>query len=174
MGTPGKDDMKTRILCLVGRSNTGKTTLIERLIPLLAAKGITVATIKHHEQPFEIDYEGKDTHRHKKAGAKTAMIISSQRLAMVKDLDEPLTVEEIAGRYAGDVDLVIVEGYKAAELPKIEIYNVREDLPPVAAKDKDLVALVTDAPISASVPVFSRDDIEAITSFIILRFGLKK
>ncbi|HUJ69190.1 MAG TPA: molybdopterin-guanine dinucleotide biosynthesis protein B [Syntrophorhabdales bacterium] len=166
--------MVTRILCLVGRSNTGKTTLIERLIPLLAAKGITVATIKHHEHPFEIDYEGKDTYRHKKAGAKTAMIVSSQRLAMVKDLDENLTIEEIAARYAGDVDLVIVEGYKAAALPKIEVYNVREDLPPVAAKDKDLVALVTDAPIPASVPLFSRDDIESVASFIIRRFGLQK
>lgn len=166
--------MATKVFCVVGRSNTGKTTLIERLIPLLAAKGITVATIKHHEHPFEIDYEGKDTYRHKKAGAKTAMIVSSQRLAMVKDLERDLTIEEIAAGYAGDVDLVIVEGYKAAALPKIEVYNVREDLPPVAAKDKDLVALITDSPIPASVPVFPRDDVKAIASFIIRHFGLQK
>lgn len=174
MGAPDEEEMLTPILCLVGRSNTGKTTLIERLIPSFAAKGVTVATIKHHEHPFEIDYEGKDTYRHKKAGAKTAMIVSSQRLAMVKDLERGLTIEEITAQYAGDVDLVIVEGYKAAALPKIEVYNYREDLVPVAAQDKDLVALVTDAPISASVPVFSREDIEGIATFIMRHFGLRE
>ena len=78
--------MKIPVLCFVGRSNTGKTTLIEKLIPLLKSRGIRVATIKHHNHDFEIDQEGKDTYRHKKAGAHLSMIVSPKKLALVEDL----------------------------------------------------------------------------------------
>jgi len=156
----------TPVLCFVGRSNTGKTTVIERLIPMLKAKGITVATIKHHNHPFEIDYEGKDTYRHKAAGARTAMIVSSRKFALVKDLDRELSLTQIVAQYADDVDLVIVEGYKAERLPKIEVYNFREHTPPVAADDANLLALISDIEVPARVPVFLRDDIQSIAAFV--------
>ena len=164
----------TPVLCFVGRSNTGKTTVIERLIPMLKAKGITVATIKHHNHPFEIDYEGKDTYRHKAAGARTAMIVSSRKIALVKDLDRELSLTQIVAQYAHDVDLVIVEGYKAERLPKIEVYNFREHTPPLAADDANLLALISDIEMPARVPVFLRDDIQGIAAFIVRELKLEK
>jgi molybdopterin-guanine dinucleotide biosynthesis protein B len=162
------------VFCVVGRSNTGKTTLIERLIPVLASKGVRVATIKHHDRPFEMDLQGKDTYRHKSAGAKAAMIVSDRKLGLVKDLEREMHVDELVARYMDDVDLVIVEGYKQEPLPKIEVYNYRENDPPVAAEDEFLVAIVADAPVPAAVPVFLRDDIEAIAAFIMQKFELER
>lgn len=173
--------MKPAIFCVVGRSKTGKTTLIERLIPLFASRGIGVATVKHHHGPFEMDIEGKDTYRHKKAGARATMIVSEGTFGLVKDVEEEMGVRELAARYMNDVDLVIVEGYKKARLPKIEVYRYREGEPPVAAGDEKLVALVSDQTIpaamsaamsSAAVPVFLRDDVEGIVELLVEKLGL--
>jgi molybdopterin-guanine dinucleotide biosynthesis protein B len=164
--------MKTPVFCIVGRSNTGKTTLIERLIPYFKSRGMSVGTIKHHNRPFEMDRKGKDTYRHKKAGAKAAMIVSERKLGLVRDLDREMSIDELVARYMDDVDLVIVEGYKQEPLPKIEVYNYRETVPPIAAEDELLVAIVSDAPIPAPVPVFLRDDVHAIAAFIMQRFDL--
>lgn len=164
--------MKPAVFCIVGRSNTGKTTLIERLIPLLTARGIKVATIKHHHKPIEMDLAGKDTHRHKQAGAHASMIVAGKRLGLIKDVDEEMGVGELVAQYMDDADLVIVEGYKKAAMPKIEVYNYREDDPPVAREDERLVAIVSDRKITARVPVFLRDEVEAIADFVIQHFGL--
>jgi molybdopterin-guanine dinucleotide biosynthesis adapter protein len=158
--------MNIPVLCLVGRSNTGKTTLIEKLIPLLGAWGFRVATIKHHNHNFEIDREGKDTYRHKKAGARLSMIVSPNKLAFVKDLKDELPLDEILSRYVRDVDLVIVEGYKEESMPKIEVYTYAEDCPPVALGDKNLLAVVSDRLFGLPVPVFLRDDITGIAEFV--------
>lgn len=166
--------MKPVVFCIVGRSNTGKTTLVERLIPRLTSKGISVATIKHHHEPFEMDIKGKDTYRHKKAGARAAMIVSGGRLGLVADIEEGMGVAELVARYMNDVDLVVVEGYKKANLPKIEVYNYGDDDPPVTQGDERLVAIVSDKLMSASVPVFLRDDAEAIAEFVVERFGLER
>jgi molybdopterin-guanine dinucleotide biosynthesis adapter protein len=166
--------VKPVVFCIVGRSNTGKTTLIERLIPLLVAKGIRVATIKHHHKPIEMDVVGKDTQRHKQAGAQASMIVAGKRLGLVADVEEEMGVGELVARYMTGVDLVIVEGYKKEPLPKIEVYNYREDDPPVAGEDERLVAIVSDREIAARVPVFLRDEVEAIVEFVVERFGLGK
>jgi molybdopterin-guanine dinucleotide biosynthesis protein B len=163
--------MRPLVFCIVGRSKTGKTTLIERMIPYLTSKGIVVATIKHHHEPFEMDVEGKDTYRHKKAGARAAMIVSEKRLGLVKDMEEEMGVRELVARYMNDVDLVIVEGYKKASLPKIEVYSHREE-GPVAEGDERLMAIVADRPMDAPVPVFMRDDVEAIAGFVMETLGL--
>jgi molybdopterin-guanine dinucleotide biosynthesis adapter protein len=154
-------------ISIVGRSKTGKTTFIEKLIPVLIGKGLRVATIKHHPHDFEIDIPGKDTYRHKKAGAKTVILASPGKIAMVKDIEKDLPVREILSRYVDDVDILITEGYKKEDLPKIEVYPKQEGVGPVCIDDRNLAAIVTDVRFSATVPVFLRDDPEGVAEFII-------
>jgi len=155
------------VLSIVGRSKTGKTTLIEKLIPLLKSRGLRIATVKHHHGDFEIDREGKDTYRHKAAGAKTVLLASPEKIAFVMDIDEELKVQEIVDRYVRGVDLVITEGYKRETFPKIEVFNWKENIDPVCLGDETLIAIVTDKPINAPVKQFLRDDVEDIAEFIL-------
>lgn len=161
------------VLSFVGRSKTGKTSLIERLIPFFRAKGITVSVIKHHHLDFEIDIPGKDTYRFKQAGARTVIISSPNKIAIIKDNVRNPKIEDIISEYATETDVVIVEGYKKAKLPKIEVYLNRENQPPVCIDDKNLLAIVTDLPFSARVPVFLRDDTEGISEFIFSHFAFR-
>jgi len=161
------EKVKIPILSFVGRSGTGKTTVIERLIPQLKACGIRVATIKHHLHDFDMDREGKDSYRHKKAGAKLAMIVSPGKVALVEDVDGELGLVELISRHVHDVDLVITEGYKTEDVPRIEVYNVRNHEPPVSLGHRNLLALITDMPMDAPVPVLQRDDIGKLVEFII-------
>ena len=158
-------------LAFVGRSNTGKTTVIERLIPILVEKGIRVAVIKHHPHDFDIDIPGKDTYRYKKAGATMSVLASPRKIAVVKDTEDELTLKEIISRYVSDVDFLIIEGFKKENVPKIEVFQRKEgaDLP-VRWGDKNLIALVTDESVETSLPVFLRNDIQGIARFIIDRF----
>lgn len=155
---------------MIGRSNTGKTTVIEKLIPILKARGIRVATIKHHPHDFHIDIEGKDSYRHKKAGARLTIIASPSKIGIVEDLERELALEEIISRYVSGVDLVITEGYKRERMPKIEVYNYRENEPPLITDDRNGVAIIADRPVAAHVPVFFRDDVEKIAEFVIEKF----
>ncbi len=155
------------VLSIVGRSKTGKTTLIEKLIPLLKSRGLTIATIKHHHGDFETDRKGKDTYRHKAAGAKTVLLASPEKIALVTDVDEELRAREIIDRYVRSVDLVITEGYKRETFPKIEVFNWKENTDPVCLGDESLIAIVTDKPINAPVKQFLRDDVEGIAEFIL-------
>jgi molybdopterin-guanine dinucleotide biosynthesis protein B len=166
------DKMKIPVISIVGRAKTGKTTFIEKLIPLLVDKGVRVAVIKHHLHDFDFDIPGKDTYRHKKAGARTVILSSPGKIAMVKDTEKDLSIEEIVSGYIDGVDLLITEGYKKADMPKIEVYPKKEGLEPVCVDDRNLVAIVTDVPFLSSVPVFQRDDAESVASFIISRFQL--
>ncbi|OPY62570.1 MAG: Molybdopterin molybdenumtransferase [Syntrophorhabdaceae bacterium PtaU1.Bin034] len=167
------DNIRLPVVSFIGRSNTGKTTLVERLIPLLVSRGIRIATIKHHHlEDFEIDQEGKDSYRHKKAGARIAMIASAKKIALVEDVERDLGLHEIRARYVRDVDLFIAEGFKEEKVPKIEVYNYSEAKPPLATNDSDLLAIVSDRSVTASVPVFLRDDIERIADFIVKHFKL--
>ena len=161
------------VISFVGRSNSGKTTFLEKLIPVLKELGVRVATIKHDVHDFEIDHEGKDTYRHKKAGARITMIASPKKLALVEDLDSELPLETIVTRYVRNIDLVMTEGYKKEQMPKIEVYAFREDVPPLALDDPNVLAIVADVPLDAHVPVFSRDNPAPVADFIIEKFGLK-
>lgn len=157
------------ILSIVGRAKTGKTTLIEKLIPLLCEKGLEVATIKHHHGRFDMDVPGKDTDRHKRAGAVLTIIASPTRIGLVRDLDRELDLREIVRSYAGTVDLVITEGYKKASTPKIEVLSPTATEGPACADDPDLIALVTDQGGRYRVPVFSPGDPVGIVRFIMER-----
>jgi molybdopterin-guanine dinucleotide biosynthesis protein B len=159
------------LVSFVGRSNTGKTTVIERLIPILIERGLKVAIIKHHPHDFEIDIPGKDTYRYKKAGAAMAILASPHKVAVVEDTEAELTLEEIITRYIHDVDLLIVEGFKREAIPKIEVFQRKTDGDaPVCAGNRNLIAIVTDESIVTSLPVFSRDDVGGVAEFILSRF----
>lgn len=165
-------EKKIPVISIVGRSKTGKTTFIEKLIPVLMSKGIRVATIKHHPHDFDIDIPGKDTYRHKKAGAKTVILSSPGKIAMVKDTERDLSIQEILTSYVDDVDILITEGYKKEDMPKIEVFQKKEGLKPVCDNDRNLLAIITDTPFNSHVPVFLRDDIERAAGFIISRLKL--
>ncbi len=158
------------VVSIVGQSKTGKTTLIERLIPTLKERGIDIAVIKHHHLDFEVDIPGKDTHRFKQAGAKITVIASPVKLAMVTSLEKDPKPGEIISQYIKDVDLIIIEGYKKERIPKIEVYRHKKGSVPVCLNDNLLMAIVTDLPFDSHVPVFHMDDIEVIADFIVSRF----
>lgn len=161
--------MSTPILCFVGRSNSGKTTLIERLIPELVQAGYRVATIKHAGHGFDLDTEGKDSWRHKRAGASAVMILSKGSLAMFSDVSDDIKVEELRNRFLDpSVDLIIAEGWKSEGYPKIVV--VRDQLGEVPVSQDRLLAVVSAQPIDLPVPCFDRDDVPAIAELIVRHF----
>jgi molybdopterin-guanine dinucleotide biosynthesis adapter protein len=157
------------VVSIVGTSNTGKTTLIEGIIPKLVAMGLKVATIKHHFGGFDIDIPGKDSYRHKQAGAATTIITAPGKIALVADLRGDLSLAEVMSRYVRDVDILIAEGYKGEPVAKIEVYRKKTTEGPVCLNDPNLLALVTDEEITASVPVFKADDVAGVTALIVSR-----
>ena len=160
--------MSTPILCFVGRSNSGKTTLIERLIPQLVQAGYRVATIKHAGHGFDLDTEGKDSWRHKRAGADTVMVISRGSLAMFSDVSDEIKIEELRDRFLDhQIDLIIAEGWKSEGLPKIVV--VRDQLGEVPVSQEGLLAVVSNKPMDLPVPCLDADDIASLTELITRR-----
>jgi len=162
--------MHPPIVSLVGRPDSGKTTLLERLLPELGRRGIRVGTIKHHVHAFEMDTPGKDTWRHKKAGAHTICLSSPTGLGVIRDVDYDHPVEELVARYFTEVDLVIVEGYKKAQLAKIEVFRQEISPSPLPGRDHTWHAFVTDDQVQTDLPCFSPSDIKGIADFIQERF----
>ena len=111
------------IISIVGKSDSGKTTLLEKLVPELTRRGYRIATIKHDVHGFEVDQEGKDSWRHKQAGAHTVVISSPNKIALIRDVEKDLNLEEIRERLIQDVDLILSEGYKKDVQPKIEVFR---------------------------------------------------
>ncbi len=156
------------LVAIVGNSNTGKTTLIEKLIPNLKQRGFTVGTVKHTHHGFKMDKPGKDTWRHQTAGADTVVAVSPRRIAIVKKA--PLDTLEAALPYLGDRDIVLAEGFKGGNCPKIEIFRKASGGQPVCLEDPRLVALVADVEIETALPIFGLDDVDLIADFIEKRF----
>ncbi len=152
------------VISVVGKSNVGKTTLIEKLIPELKKRGYRIGVVKHAHHGFNIDQEGKDSWRHKAAGADTVMVASPGKIAMVKD--EPCEGLDCLETYFQDMDLVITEGYKKADRPKIEVLRESINTHPVCQKNDHLFAVVTDTRVDVSVPQFGFDDIESLIDLI--------
>lgn len=162
-------------IAFVGRSKTGKTTLIERLISMFVDQGIKVAVIKHHPHDFEIDVPGKDTYRYKKAGATMSILASPAKIAIVEDTDTEQTLHQILSHYVRNVNLTIIEGFKREDTPKIEVFRRTQEADrPVCEGDKNLIAIVSDDPVATKLPVFSRSDVFGIARFVIERFILRK
>ena len=158
------------IVTLVGRPDSGKTTLLEKLIPELSARGYSVGTIKHHVHEFEMDKPGKDTWRHKQAGARTVALSSPTGLGIIRDVDCDSTIEELVGRYYHDVDLVIAEGYKRLTLPKIEVHRQALHSEPLPNRDETWVAMVSDVEINSDLPCFDLNDAVTLADFLIEKF----
>jgi molybdopterin-guanine dinucleotide biosynthesis protein B len=157
-----------QIICIVGRSQSGKTTLIEKLIPVLMRKGYRIGTIKHSHHVFDFDKTGKDSWRHKDAGAETVIIASPGKIAMVKN-DHQGTLESLQN-YFDDLDLVITEGYKKARQPKIEVVRAARHRQALLLDDPHLAAVVSDVALEVAVPVFTLEDTDALADFIEARY----
>lgn len=152
------------IVSFVGRSESGKTTLIEKLIPVLLRRGLRVGTIKHTHHTPELDRSGKDSARHLAAGASTVVLASSGQIQLVKT-----GVNGGLGglvRYFDDVDLLITEGFKQERTPKIEVLRLAVSDRLLCLDDPMLLAVATDATIDLPVPVLPLDDPEAVADFI--------
>jgi molybdopterin-guanine dinucleotide biosynthesis protein B len=164
--------MNIPILCFVGRSNSGKTTLIERLIAALVQDGYRIATIKHAGHGFNLDTEGKDSWRHKRAGASTVIVTTKGSLAMFTDVDEEVRVEELRDRYVREgIDLIIAEGWKSEGYPKVVV--VRDHVGEVEVSPEGLLAMVSNKPLDrvpAGVPVLDPDDVAGVAAVITRRF----
>ena len=160
---------------VVGFKNAGKTGLMERLVSEITGRGFTVSTIKHAHHQFDIDQPGKDSYRHKRAGASQTLLASSTRWALMTELrgiDEPPLAELIA--QLSPVDLVLVEGYKRDQHAKIEAYRGENDYPILADEDPTVRAVAADCSIAVSQPVFDLDDTNAIADFILRDLGMAK
>lgn len=161
--------MSIPILCFVGRSNSGKTTLIERLIPELVKAGYKVATVKHAGHGFDLDTEGKDSWRHKRAGASTVMVLSKGSLAMFADVNDDIKVSELRDRFLDQsLDLIIAEGWKSEGFPKIVV--VRDQLDEVPVAQDGVLAVLSNRKIDVKVPLIDPDDIPALAALIVREF----
>ena len=162
-----------RIFGLAGWSGSGKTTLLTAIIPALTARGISVSTIKHAHHEFDIDKPGKDSWRHREAGAREVMVSSARRWALMHEArgaDEP-PLEELVERLS-PVDLVLVEGFKRHAHPKIEVHRPALGKTLLYPDDPEIVAIAADEPLAAPIPLLPLGDPGAIASFIADHLGL--
>ncbi len=151
-----------------GWSGSGKTTLIEKLIPLFTRRGLRVSLIKHAHHTFDVDQPGKDSYRHRYAGASEVLVTSSRRWVLMHELrgeKEPSFDEQV--RHLAPCDLLLVEGFKFAPIPKIEVWRAAPGEPMLHPNDPHIVAVATDARIEAGVPVLDLNDEAAIAAFVV-------
>ncbi|MDO8785068.1 MAG: molybdopterin-guanine dinucleotide biosynthesis protein B [Syntrophales bacterium] len=158
------------IVSIVGKSNAGKTTLIEKLIPELVCRGYRVAAIKHDIHGFAIDHEGKDSWRHKKAGAHTTVISSPWKVAVIEDVEKDHTLAELRDRYIRDVDIILSEGYKGNPHPKIEVFRAELKSNILCSAGNNLLALAGDQPREVGVPCFDINDARGLVDLIERKF----
>lgn len=164
--------MKPPIVSVISKKNTGKTTLIEKMIPELKQRGFKVGTVKHDLHGFTIDHEGKDTWRHKEAGAETVVISSPWKISVIKDVEAEMALTRIVEQYFAGMDIVLTEGYKKAGMPQIEVYRRAAHDSPIHSKGDtgSLIAVVSDTPLDLGVPCFDIEDIKSLVDFIQKRF----
>ena len=162
------------IIGVAGFKNAGKTTLVEKLVRYLTGLGFRVSTVKHAHHSFDIDHEGRDSFRHRKAGASQVAVISNERTAIIHELRgaAPPTLDEVLAQLQ-PCDIVIVEGYKRDRHAKIEVRNVALDHPKLAGDDPTVIAIAANGEVAdETVPVFDRDDVSALAAFILSHLKL--
>ena len=158
------------IVSIVGTSDSGKTTLIEKLVPELVRRGYRVATIKHDVHGFDVDREGKDSWRHKRAGAHTVVISSPQKLALIRDVDHDAELGELRDKYIQDVDIILSEGFKRNPQPKIEVFRREKRRELLCTKEDNLLAIAANEPFHIGVPCFDLDDARGMVDLIEEKF----
>jgi len=151
-----------------GWSGSGKTTLIEKLIPRFAARGLRVSLIKHAHHTFDVDQPGKDSYRHRHAGASEVLVTSSRRWALMHELrgaQEPSFDEQV--KRLSPCDLLIVEGFKHAPIPKLEVWRAETGEGLLHPQDPHIVAVASDAKVDTKLPLLDINDDARIASFIL-------
>lgn len=159
-----------RVFGFAGWSGAGKTTLIEQIIPNLVARGMRVSLVKHAHHSFDIDRPGKDSYRHRDAGCTEVLVTSATRWALMHELrgaEEPSLGQAI--RRLSTCDLVLVEGFKAAPIPKLEVHRPAVGKPLLHPHDRAIVGIATDsaAPLAGGLPQFALADVDAIATFVL-------
>ena len=163
-----------RVFGFSAYSGSGKTTLIENLIPLMVARGLRIALIKHAHHDFDVDQPGKDSWRHRQAGATEVLISSGARWALMHELrDQPEPELPELLQCLSPCDLVLVEGFKRQPIPKLEIHRMATGRPLLYPDDPQIVAIATDAAIDVGLPRFGLNDHAVIMQFILGHVGLQ-
>ncbi|MCP4753361.1 MAG: molybdopterin-guanine dinucleotide biosynthesis protein B [Proteobacteria bacterium] len=159
--------MSPKLISFVGRSDSGKTTLLTRLIPLFSELGLKTGTVKHTHHQVEFDQPGKDSWKHRQAGSSRVLLLNDAKLALFADLAAQPSLREIANEWFADFDLVVSEGYKNEECLKIEVYRQANRKPPLYPNPAfDIQALVSDASPSIPLPHFGLDDAQGVFQWI--------
>ena len=162
-----------KVVGFAGYSGSGKTTLVERLIPALKLRGQRVSVVKHAHHKFDIDHPGKDTWRHREAGAFEVVVASDKRLALIREFEQPaqLSVHHLIAELYDGVDWVLVEGFKESDLLKIEVWRAEAAKPVRYAEDDFIVAIATDSPGQLPEPtmrpVLDLNDADALAVWLI-------
>lgn len=162
-----------KVVGFAGYSGSGKTTLVERLIPVLRLHGLRVSVVKHAHHRFDIDHPGKDTYRHREAGAFEVVIASNRRLALLREFEQEtqLTVHQLLSELYDGVDWVLVEGFKDSDLQKIEVWRAEANQPARYPDDDFIVALATDSPDALPQPtlrpVLDLNNPEAVAEWLV-------
>ena len=164
-----------KIIGIAGYSGSGKTTLIEKVIPVLVREGLRVSLVKHAHHEFDVDQPGKDSYRHRHAGCTEVLVSSSERWALMHELRgaaEPTLQQQL--KQLSPCDLVIVEGFKAEPIPKLEVHRRDSKLPLLHPDDAHIVAVATDEPLETALPQLDVNDPAAIARFIVHHLGLDR
>jgi len=151
-----------------GWSGSGKTTLIEKVLPLLVARGLRVSLIKHAHHTFDVDHPGKDSYRHRQAGAAEVLVTSSRRWVLMHELRgaaEPSFEEQV--RHLSPCDLLLVEGFKHAAIPKLEVWRAATGEGMLHPNDPHIVAVASDEKVQTGLPLLDMNDAGAIAGFIV-------
>lgn len=162
-----------KVVGIAGYSGSGKTTLVERVLPALRLRGMRVSVVKHAHHQFDIDHAGKDTFRHRKAGAFEVVVASDRRLALMREFEREtvLTVHQLIAELYTGVDWVIVEGFKQSDLLKIEVWRASSGKPARYVDDDFVVAVATDSPHalpqSTLRPILDLNDADAVAQWLL-------
>lgn len=167
------------VMGVMGRSGSGKTTLLSDLIPALIGLGVSVSTIKHTHHGFDVDKPGKDSYRHREAGAQEVLLTSSKRWALlheVQDEKEP-DMQELIARMS-PVDVLLIEGFKKHAFPKIEVFRPVLGKPVMGGKDQSIIAIATDDQCNQNVldlnlPILDLSNVKSIAEFIVQHLRIK-
>lgn len=161
------------VVAFAGYSGSGKTTLVESLIPALKLRGLRVSVVKHAHHSFDIDQPGKDTYRHRQAGAFEVVVASDKRLALIREFEQPtaLSVHHLIAELYEGVDWVLVEGFKSSDLLKVEVWRAESGKPARYPDDDFVVAIATDSPDrlpeTTLRPVLDLNDADAVAAWLI-------
>lgn len=161
--------MMPPIVCFVGKSGSGKTTFLEKLIPLLTARGYRIGVVKHDVHGAELDQPGKDTWRLRQAGAGRVVLSSPHGFALIGQVEGEMPLQELVRHYLDDVDLVLAEGYKRSPLPKIEVCRAARSRE-LLCRPEELLAVVSDLRFDLPVPQFGLDDAAGVADLLEKRF----